>query len=108
MAAPSSQALEELPTRSDFASQIDSTFLIGPEPGSGVEAVLVRLDESVITDEQENYSLLFRTPADSGLVQGLYNVENEVIGSTLLFLVPVKQDSQGLFLEAVINRLIKG
>ena len=108
MSALSSPAREEFPSRTDFASQIDSPFLINVGIGETVDAILVSLDETFLTAEQENYTLTFRAPSDSVMSQGTYDIENEGIGTFQLFVVPVKVDQHGLYLEAVINRLIKG
>jgi hypothetical protein len=108
MTAPSSAPRDEIPSRVELASQINTGFSIGLEPGKAVETTLVSLDEMIVTDAQENYTLTYRAPADAGLPQGLYRLAHEVLGSFDLFLVPVKADQTGLYLEAVINRLIKG
>ncbi|MCB1909708.1 MAG: hypothetical protein KDH15_20300 [Rhodocyclaceae bacterium] len=51
----------------------------------------------------EGFSLLFRAQAGCGLSQGIVHLENPQLGSLELFLVPVAEDQDGLFLEAVFN-----
>jgi hypothetical protein len=53
---------------------------------------------------QERFSLVFRGPRDTMLQQGTYQLQHNQLGVLELFLVPVGQDHEGLYFEAVFNR----
>lgn len=74
--------------------------------GSGFEMTLVKCDEIVSNEIQENFSLLFRAPLEAPSFQSIYRLTHEGLGTMDLFLVPVKQDGSGLYYEAVFNHLL--
>ena len=49
---------------------------------------------------------VFKAPNDAPVAQALYRLHHPVIGSADIFLVPFKKTDEGLFYEAVFNRLI--
>lgn len=53
----------------------------------------------------EVFSLLFKGPQTYPLEQGTYMVENKVVGSFPLFLVPVYSEPNSMYYEAIFNRL---
>ena len=52
-----------------------------------------------------SFSLLFKGPTSSPLEQGTYMVENKSTGLFPLFIVPVYPLGNGLYYEAIFNRL---
>ena len=100
------QHLTHLPSREAFAAAVSSGFGVRAGDETPVEFTLVECKTHVDTDTQECYSLLFRGPSDQPPVQGTYVLENESLGKLELFLVPIKQDAQGLYFEAVMNHLL--
>jgi len=53
----------------------------------------------------ENFSLTFLGPAERLLPQQIYQLEAEEIGRFELFLVPLKQEPEGIQYQATFNRL---
>ncbi len=51
----------------------------------------------------ERFSLFFKGPSESLLVQATYPMTHDQMGSFDLFLVPVKPDGEGARYEAVFN-----
>ena|SRR5580765_1783763 len=97
--------IEKLPTREDFSEQLDSIFHASLEDGTAIDLFLVSSQTAVSRPDYESFSLLFRAPLDTQPVQNIYRLENEHIGPMDVFLVPVKKDNEGLYFEAVFNRL---
>lgn len=54
---------------------------------------------------QECFSLIFRGPREKPLQQGMYQMHHNQLGAFDLFLVPVGRDHNGVYYEAVFNRL---
>ncbi len=95
-----------LPSLDDFAGQLNTTFHFSSDALPSFDTELVEAEQTMSNAVQLSFSLLFRAPADTQPVQGLYNAEHAVLGEMLLFLVPVKQNDEGLFFEAVFNKLL--
>ena len=98
----------QAPTKEQFFRQADRTFRASGPGLADVDALLVECREMVDSELQETFSLVFRVPADVPAVQGTYQLENEELGAVDLFLVPIRSDEQGLYLEALFNRLKQG
>ncbi len=97
---------EKLPSKEDFSSALDSIFQVVGTDVPGFDLVLVEVDVLISNEVQENYSLLFRAPIDVPPLQNVYRLEHESLGKMDLFMVPVKQDEDGTYFEAIINLLI--
>jgi len=96
----------QLPSKQEFLGASNTVFEANDGEGNKFEISLVSVDEIVSNEFQENFSLLFRAGTDAGAQQGTYYLEHQDLGAMDLFLVPIKQDETGLYLEAVFN-LIK-
>lgn len=96
---------KKLPTKEDFSTALDSVFYARAGEAEGFDLSLVKFDDLVSNEIHENYSLLFRAPADAPQVQSIYRLEHEALGKIDLFLVPIKKDENGLYFEAVFNIL---
>ena len=103
-----SGSLAALPTRHAYSSEIGQVFQSVGEHSDRSEFVLSEVEIIVSDDRQENFTLLFRAAIGLRPVQGIYTLENERLGVVELFLVPVKQDEDGVYLEAVINHFKAG
>ncbi len=97
----------ELPTKQEFAENVDSNFHAHLEGGNNFDFLLTQIDEIVSNEVQENFTLLFQAPAIAPPSQGIYRLEHDVLGAMELFLVPVSRDADGLYYEAVFNLLVK-
>lgn len=101
------QVGETLPTRAQFSDEVNSVFRARSSDESPIDLTLVRLDEFVINDIQENFALLFKTGAELNAEQGVFDLAHDRLGKMSIFLVPIKRDSEGLYFEAVFNNLVK-
>lgn len=93
-------------TREQFAEQLHTTFTL-TAGDVALTAELVEYSERPPTRRYEQFSLLFRVPRDAQVAQDTWEVEHDVLGCEPMFLVPVGRDGEGLYLEAVFNRLIR-
>jgi hypothetical protein len=103
----------DCPDASKFSAHLNSEFTIfqAPTPLIGVE--LVEVTEKRVTGgqrpsaatDQERFSVVFRGPRDKPLEQGMYQMQHDQLGGFDLFLVPVGRDHDGVYYEAVFNRL---
>ena len=100
------------PDAATFSAHLNTEFTIfqAPTPLVGVE--LVEVTEKRATDgqqaaaaRQERFSVVFRGPHDKLLYQGVYQLQHARLGALELLLVPVGRDREGLYYEAVFNRL---
>lgn len=54
--------------------------------------------------EKEPFTLVFRTPPDFDAVQKTYEISHYQLGDLgMIFLVPITQDDEGLYFEAVFT-----
>jgi hypothetical protein len=97
--------LEHL-TRETLSPHLNTKFRLFFTDSQAVEVELVEVTGSE-TAGQENFSIIFRGPADHLFGQRIYRMQHEHLGDFDLFLVPIRQDAQGFYYEAVFNR-VKG
>jgi hypothetical protein len=96
-----------------FRGQMNSLFRIHPPCMPAVDAVLVEVTERGAADNghgrtatrQECFSIVLRGPRERLLRQGTYEMQQDHLGAFELFLVPVGQDQDGVYYEAIFNRL---
>lgn len=97
--------LEKL-TREDFAACIGQCFRLSPDQADAFDLVLEEVSELKAAAGQESFSIYFRGPAERGVPQATYTLENDRFGRLDLFIVPVARDGQGFLYEALFNRLV--
>jgi hypothetical protein len=97
--------MNDYPSKAEFEAAVDSEFIMQLDDGLAVPVRLKKCDTKTDTPLQESFSLIFVAPADFPPVQSLRRARHAVLGEMSIFLVPVKQDETGLYLEAVFNRL---
>lgn len=51
----------------------------------------------------EPFSLVFRGPQELPLDQATYQLQHDRLGELHLFLVPIDQDEEGFYYEAIFN-----
>jgi hypothetical protein len=96
-----------------FSTQLDTSFRIHLSSITAMEVELVEVTEKGGLDgdqpptaaRQERFSLVFRGPLDGRVQQGMYHIQHDQLGAFDLFLVPVSRDHDGVYYEAVFNRL---
>ena len=96
--------IEEL-TRDTFARQLNSRFRVERHGAGAVTLELVEAGEVRSSGRSETFSILFRGPPDVFLPQAIYRFEHDAIGAFDLFTVPIRRDQDGVYYEALFNRL---
>lgn len=51
----------------------------------------------------EPFALVFRGPQDLPLPQATYQLQHDQLGELAVFLVPINQDEEGFYYEAIFN-----
>jgi hypothetical protein len=92
-------------THEAFAQHANTKFQVPIDENTAVELELVGISELKLHPRQEEFSLEFRGPLNMFLGQGVRNFQHEQMGNFELFIVPVQQDAEGFYYEAVFNRM---
>jgi hypothetical protein len=97
--------LEHL-TRDSLSAQLNTKFRLGVEAQKIVELELVEVEaHGDVAGQTGRFSALFRGPVDHFFPQGTYRMEHEQLGGMELFIVPIRKDNEGIYYEAVFNRV---
>lgn len=94
-----------LPTKDEFEAELNAPFAASSEDGQEFSLELVEVTGHISNETQENFSVVFRGPVDLPPRQGIYGLANDGFGQLDVFLVPIKQESDGMYFEAVFNYL---
>ena len=92
-------------THEEFNQQANSKFQVEFDENPDVELELIEVSELKLYPQQEEFVVVFRGPSDAFLGQGARYFKHDKMGRFELFIVPVRQDQQGFYYEAVFNRL---
>ena len=92
-------------THEEFSKAKNTKFKVEFDENTQVELELIAVSEIKLYPQQEEFSIEFRGPLDMFLGQGGHNFSHEQMGQFELFIVPIKQDVQGFYYEAVFNRI---
>lgn len=92
-------------THEEFSKNANTKFQVQADENSHVELELVRISEFKLYPQQEEFAVEFRGPLNGFLGQGLRNFTHDRMGSFELFIVPIRQDAQGFYYEAIFNRI---
>ncbi len=92
-------------THEEFSQHTNSKFHVQIDETSIVELELTEVSELKLRPQQEEFEIMFRGPLDKFLGQGTRSFSHTAMGQFELFLVPVSQDDQGFYYEAIFNRL---
>lgn len=102
-------------TKESFAEQLDSTFTLTYEGSQDIEVELIEVEGrgmqpapkrkwGVRKVRRDPFSLIFRGPHSPFLVQKMYPMQHEKMGALhAIFIVPVAQDEDGYYYEAVFS-----
>ena len=91
-----------------FSKYLNTKFRVTHGESLAVETELSRVSELQLSPDQERFAIVFRGPGQPILPQGSYGFEHDEMGEFTLFIVPMRQDDEGISYEAVFNRLRKG
>ena len=92
-------------THEAFSQNANSKFQAQLDENTPVELELVEVTELKVYPRQEEFTLTFRGPLNQFLDQGVRPFRHDQMGEFELFIVPVKQDAEGFYYEAVFNRI---
>ena len=92
-------------THAALAENLNTKFVIRYGDADALELELTEISKPTVTRRQEFFSIIFRGPRDRFLPQSTYHMEHDKLGQFDLFLVPVEQDQNGYYYQAVFNRL---
>jgi hypothetical protein len=87
-----------------FSRHLNTNFRISLGESNTVEVDLDTVNELQLSPRQERFAIIFRGPKEPFLPQGSYRFEHDEMGEFILFIVPLRQDDNGTFYEAVFNR----
>jgi hypothetical protein len=83
---------------------MNSTFRVKQGSSDAVELQLVEARDVGSTPRQAQFSIVFRGPHNPQLMQSIYKIEHDEIGTFDLFIVPIGRDQNGMYYEAIFNR----
>lgn len=92
-------------THEVFSQHVNSKFHVPVNENTAVELDLISVSELKLYPRQEEFVIVFRGPLDIFLNQGVHVFKHDQMGDFELFIVPIRQDQEGLYYEAVFNRL---
>ena len=94
-------------TKEAFAAALNTEFTMNLEASETMPLKLVQYQVPLLNAVQECFSLLFQAPLHAPNEQSLRILQHKTLGELEIFLVPVKKTEEGLFYEAVFNRLLQ-
>jgi len=92
-------------THDAFSQNANTKFQVQVDENSPVELELTNVSELKVYPQQEEFTLTFRGPLSQFLDQGVRPFKHEQMGEFEMFIVPIQQDSNGFYYEAVFNRI---
>lgn len=92
-------------THEEFTKAANTKFQVEFDENNQVELELINVSDIKLYPQQEEFSVEFRGPLEFFLGQGGHPFSHEQMGQFELFIVPIKQDAQGFYYEAIFNRL---
>jgi hypothetical protein len=97
--------MEAALTHEAFSQYAGTKFPVQLDENNGVELELIDVSELKLYPRQEEFTLTFRGPSGPFLDQGLHLFRHDQMGEFELFIVPLREDAQGFYYEAVFNRI---
>jgi hypothetical protein len=92
-------------THDVFTQHANTKFQVRVDESTPVELDLIDVSELKVYPHQEEFTLTFRGPLNAFLDQGVRPFKHDRMGEFELFIVPVKQDADGFYYDAVFNRI---
>ena len=94
-------------TAATFSEVLNTKFRLQLRSPDFVELELIKVEDFATSSRQVRFSILFRGPLDQALLQGMYRMEHDQLGTFDLFIVPIAKEDDGILYEAVFNRIVK-
>lgn len=92
-------------THEAFTQQVNTKFQVQIDQNTAAQLELIEISELKLYPHQEQFAVVFRGPLNISLGQGVRSFTHDQMGQFEIFIVPIRQDEQGLYYEAVFNRL---
>jgi hypothetical protein len=92
-------------THEEFSQHANTNFQVQVDENTNVPLELTDVSEIKLYPQQEEFTVVFRGPSDMFLGQGIRNFTHDQMGEFELFIVPIRQDAQGFYYEAIFNRM---
>ena len=92
-------------THEEFTRAANTKFQVEFDENTHVDLELITVSDVRLYPQQEEFAIEFRGPLEIFLAQGPHNFSHEQMGRFELFIVPIRQDEQGFYYEAIFNRL---
>ena len=90
----------------DFCEILETDFrLVDAE--DDIKLNFFEISEKKETPQTVFFSLYLKSPNNVFLEQKIYNLQHEKLGEGSLFIVPIRQDTDGFVYESVFNRFVK-
>lgn len=96
--------MDDLLTHEAFAQNVNTKFRISADDTRQVELELAEVSELTQLKTHDQFATVFRGPLDLFLGQGMHSFAHDKLGQFELFIVPIRQDGEGYYYEAVFNR----
>lgn len=90
-----------------FSRYLNTNFRISIDESNTIEAELSEVSELLLSPGQQRFAIGFRGPREPLLLQGTHLFAHDEMGEFKLFIVPLHQDENSTFYEAVFNRTSK-
>jgi hypothetical protein len=97
--------MEAALTHEAFNQQAGTKFQVQVDDNNNVEVELVDVSELKVYPRQEEFTIQFLGPAGTFLGQGVRSFLHDQMGQFEIFIVPVRQDEQGFYYDAIFNRI---
>jgi hypothetical protein len=94
-------------THEALSENLNTKFHLSLDDNNLIELDLAEVSELKQFERQEQFAVVFRGPRDRFLGQGIRSLDHEKLGRSDLFLVPIREDAEGYYYEAVFNRFRK-
>jgi hypothetical protein len=94
-------------THEEFSQHANTKFQVQVDENTPVELDLIEVSELKVYPQQEEFTLTFRGPLNAFLDQGVRPFKHDQMGEFEVFIVPIKQDAEGFYYEAIFNRIRK-
>jgi hypothetical protein len=93
-------------TFDSLSAQLHTKFRLGAVADQVLELELVGVEQhGDVAGQTGRFSAYFRGPLEHFLPQSTYQLEHEGLGGVEIFIVPVRKDGEGIYYEAVFNRV---
>ncbi len=97
--------MAETLTHEAFVKHLGHKFQVQVGPDEAIELELTQVSALELSPRQEQFAIILGGPNEVFLGQGIQRLVSEDMGQFDIFLVPIRQDDQGYYYEAVFNRL---